>query len=90
MPKKKTLQLTDRAAELLPTLAVKYHEQGILVSRLIEEEADRREKAKAAELGDLAALRQQMLEMMQKIDALEHKGAPHERRSLQPGSPGPA
>lgn len=74
MSKRKMLTLTDRAAELLPRLAVKYHEQGTLVSRLIEEEAIRREQAKAAEQGDLAVLRRQLEEIMHKVDALEQQG----------------
>lgn len=36
MPKRKVLMLTDKAAELLPRLAGKYHHQGDYVSHLIE------------------------------------------------------
>lgn len=73
MPKKKLLTLSDRAAELLPQLA-RYHDQGALVSRLIEDEAARRDRAATIEQGDLESLRTVARELLQEVETLKRPG----------------
>jgi DNA-binding transcriptional ArsR family regulator len=59
MPKRKVLMLTDKAAELLPRLAGKYHNQGDYVSHLIEAAAEQ-QSAVAPALARLTELEQEI------------------------------
>ncbi|HMA38019.1 MAG TPA: hypothetical protein VKY74_26455 [Chloroflexia bacterium] len=59
MPKRKVLLLTDKAAELLPRLAGKYHKQGDYVSHLIEVAAEQ-QSAVAPALARLTELEQEI------------------------------
>jgi hypothetical protein len=71
MPKRKMLTLTDHAAELLPRLAGKYHDQGTYVSQLIEDAAVSQSRAAEVEQADLAALRQIVADLIQRVELLE-------------------
>ena len=75
MPKRKTLTLTDKAADLLPRLSG-YRDQGTYVSQLIESAADHTDpivlaEAQEVEEADLPTLRRLMRRLMRDLNEME-------------------
>jgi len=73
MPKRKTLTLTDRAADLLPQFAG-FRDQGAYVSQLIEAIADaavEQDTLARLENGDLDTIRQILREVVIDVTALK-------------------
>lgn len=70
--KRKTLTLTDRAADLLGTLAG-YHDQGLFVSQLIEAAATQEDRRAQVEQADLPTLRKLLQEVLVEVAILRAK-----------------
>jgi len=68
MPKRKVLTLTDKAADLLPRLAKKYHDQGAFVSQLIEGAAEQQESGRDIILARIHAIEKELADLKATVE----------------------